>query len=241
MAGRSTITLPTMRTAGIIGGIGPESTIVYYRSFIRLYRERSGDDSYPSLIINSINLARIVAMFTANELPQVADYLVSELQRLADAGADCGIIAANTPHIVFNEVRSRSPIPLISIVEATCAEAQSRGWKKLGLFGTRFTMQANFYPEVFTPAGIALAIPNEKEQAYIHGKYMNELIHGILLPETEHGLLEIADRLRQQEEIEGLILGGTELPLIMRDGAGSIPFLDTMEIHVRALIDELER
>ncbi len=180
-------------------------------------------------------------MFMANDLPGVADYLVSELQRLADAGADSGIIAANTPHIVFNQVRRRSPIPLVSIVEATCAEAKSRGWKKLGLFGTRFTMQANFYPEVFSQEGIILAIPNEQEQAYIHDKYMNELVHGTLLPQTEQGLLAIANRLAEQEGIEGLILGGTELPLIMRDETGSVPFLDTMEIHVKALIDELEK
>jgi aspartate racemase len=230
-----------MKSAGIIGGIGPESTIVYYRSFIRLYRERTRDDSYPPLIVNSINLTRMVAMFTANDLAGVADYLVAELRRLADAGADCGIIAANTPHIVFNQVRSRSPIPLVSIVEATCAEAQSHGWKKLGLFGTQFTMQANFYPEVFAGAGIALAVPDEKDQAYIHDKYMSQLVHGILLPETEKGLLEIAARLKQEQGIEGLILGGTELPLIMRDGTGPVPFLDTMEIHVRALIAELLR
>jgi len=225
------------KIAGIIGGVGPESTIDYYRSILAVYRERTGDGSAPSLLIDSLNMKAMVALVSANELDRVADYLSEEIERLARAGAACALVAANTPHLVFDELRRRSPIPLISIVETTCAAAQALGLKKLGLFGARFTMQARFYPDVFAREGLAIVTPTLEEQAYIHDKYMNELVGGVFLDETRERLLEIADRMRERDQIDGLILGGTELPLILRDSAGcGIPFLDTTQIHVRALV-----
>ncbi len=229
-----------MKTAGIIGGIGPESTIEYYRQMVAAYRERKPDGSYPPIIINSIDLQKMLGLIAANELAEVTDYLVSEVQKLAKAGADCGLLAANTPHIVFDEIHRRSPIPLISIVEATCNAAKSLELKRLGLFGTRFTMHGQFYPGVFSKAGISLAIPNEGDQGYIHEKYMSELVNGIFLPETRERLLTMVDRLKESEGIQGLILGGTDLPPIFRDSTTrGIPFLDTTRIHVKAIVAEL--
>ena len=118
-----------------------------------------------------------------------------------------GALSANTPHVVFDEIRRRSPIPLISIVEATSAAAKALGMKRLGLFGTRFTMQGRFYSDVFSREGMALVVPPADDQAYIHDKYMNELVKGVFLPETRHRLLSILDRLKEREGIEGLILG----------------------------------
>src|SRR6266480_4212027 len=115
-----------MRTLGIIGGLGPESTIDYYRRIIALYRERTGDGSYPQFIINSINMKKGLDFMSANDQTGMADYLVEEICKLARAGAAFGLISANTPHIVFKEVASKSPIPLISIVEVTCAAAKAR-------------------------------------------------------------------------------------------------------------------
>ena len=229
-----------MKTAGIIGGIGPASTIEYYRLIVALYRERKPDGSYPHLIINSIDLDRMRRMIEVNLLSDVTEYLLSEVRRLGDAGADFGALAANTPHMVFDALRRRSPVPLISIVEVTCQAAQAAGMKRLGLFGTRFTMNGRFYPEVFAPAGIALVVPGASEQDYIHDKYMNELVHDILLPTTRQGMLAIVERLRVEEHIEGLILGGTELPLLLGDvkDAG-IPFLDTTRLHVEQIVTRM--
>src|SRR5713226_8022211 len=126
-----------MKTVGIIGGIGPESTIEYYRGIIAVYRERQTDGSYPLMILNSINLTLMVGWITANELDKAADYLVAGLEKLARAGVDFGVIAAGTPHIVFDRVRARSPIPLISIVEATCEAAARLNLKRIALFGDR--------------------------------------------------------------------------------------------------------
>ncbi len=229
-----------MKTVGIIGGIGPESTIEYYRLVIASYREEIQDGSYPSIIINSIDLKKMLTLIEANKFTKVIEYLIDEMQRLARAGADFGLLAANTPHVVFDELRRQSPLPLLSIVEATYEAAKDLGLKKLGLFGTRFTMQGRFYPEAFSREGIQLVVPAEDEQDYIHDKYMNELIKGMVLPETREHLLTIVDRMKERDGIGGLILGGTELPLILRDDMSrGIPFLDTTQIHVKAIVAQL--
>ena len=228
-----------MKTIGIVGGTGPESTIDYYRLIIAAYRERVTDGSYPPLIINSIDLKKVSDFLAANELAGLAELLVREVQTLVRAGAEIGLIAANTPHIVFDEVACQSPIPLVSIVEATCEAAKTLGLKRLGLFGTRYTMQGRFYPDVFSRADITLVTPGADEQAYIHEKYMGELVLGIFLDETREGLLAIIERMRKREAIEGVILAGTELPLILREvTAGGIPFLDTARIHVKAIVEQ---
>jgi aspartate racemase len=228
-----------MKRIGIIGGLGPASTIEYYRLIIASYAERRPDGSYPPIIINSIDLKKVLDLVGANELAKLAEYLLSEIQRLAQAGAGCGLIAANTPHIVFDQVRRQSPIPLISIVEATCETAKALGLRKLGLFGARFTMQGRFYPDVFSKEGIALAVPDENDQGFIHHIYFNELVKGVVLPETRERLLTIVDRLKERDGIQGLVLGGTELSLILRDATvRNIPVLDTTKIHVKAIVAE---
>lgn len=229
-----------MKTLGIIGGLGPESTIDYYGRIIELYRDRIGDGSYPHFIINSINLKKGLDFMEANNLSGMTDYLVEEIGKLARAGATFGLISANTPHIVFEEVASKSPIPLISIVEATCTAAKARKLKRLALFGTRYTMQAAFYPKVFSRVGIELFMPDPEEQAYIHDKYLNELVSGKFLPETRAGLLAIVDCIRAKHDINGVILAGTELPLILHNSEHKgIPFLDTTEIHCEAAVTEM--
>lgn len=229
-----------MKMAGIIGGIGPESTIEYYHSIVASYREQRADGSYPPIIINSIDLKKMLDLIGADRLPEVTKYLAAEIQKLAQSGADFGALAANTPHVVFDDLRRQSSIPLISIVEVTCQAARSQGLKRVGIFGTRFTMQGRFYPDVFNQAGITLIAPTPEEQAYIHDKYLSELVNGIFLPETRAGLLAIAKRLEAQEEIESLILGGTELPLILQEGKGNgLSFLDTTKLHVAAIVSHL--
>jgi aspartate racemase len=227
-----------MKTIGMIGGIGPESTIDYYKRLLAGAQERNPGGPALAIIINSIDLQKGLALLGANQLDELTEYLVPEIERLARAGADFGFLAANSPHIVFDDISPRSPIPLLSIVQATCIEAKRRGFKMLGLFGTRFTMQGRFYPETFSRAGLELVVPRAEERDYIHDKYLNELIPGQFLPQTRDGLTAIAQRMRDQEGIEALILGGTELPLILTDSnAVGVPFLDTTQIHVEAILE----
>src|ERR1700737_1834367 len=143
-----------MRTVGMIGGLGPESTIDYYRSIIARFRTRKPDAGYPHVIINSLDVDKGIAMLDAGRLDSLADYLGAGVDLLVRAGADFGFIAANTPHLVFDEVQRGSAIPLLSIVRATCNHARALGLKKVGLFGTGFTMRASFYSEEFQRAGI---------------------------------------------------------------------------------------
>ena len=239
-----------MKTLGIIGGLGPESTLDYYQRIIALFRERTGDRHYPEFVIVSVDLRKGLDFMDANDLSGMANYLLQGIDKLACAGAGFGIISANTPHIVFDEVAPKSPIPLISIVEATRAAAKARNLKRLALFGTRYTMQANFYPKVFAREGIELLVPDIQDQDYIHEKYFSELVPGKFLPETRAGLLAIVDRMKTTSDppsqnygeagIDGVILAGTELPLILRDPIHhGIPFLDTTKIHVEAAVAEM--
>ncbi len=229
-----------MKTVGLIGGVGPESTIEYYRFIIEAYRAKTNNDTYPSIIINSVDVNKYVALATANQFGTFANELVIEIERLARAGADFGALAANTPHIVFDELQRRSGIPLVSIVEATCDEARDLGLKRVALLGTRFTMRGGFYQDVFGRAGIDLIVPNEEEQNYIHEKYIGELLKNIFADDTRSGLLAIIDKLRERDAIEAAILGGTELPLILRDaGPDDVKFLDTTKIHVEKIVERL--
>jgi aspartate racemase len=159
---------------------------------------------------------------------------------LADAGADFAIISANTPHLAFDEVCRRSPIPLISIVEAAAQATKTKGLNKVGLMGTRFTMKARLFPDVFARHGIQIVVPNEEEQAAVHDIYMNELVNGIVRDESRQCVLSIAERMKKEDRIEGLLLGGTELALIIKSLDGTrLELLDTMKIQVEAAINEM--
>src|SRR5215211_8887279 len=144
-----------MKTLGLIGGTGPESTIDYYRLLTAQYREKA-DGASPPVIINSVDLKRMIGWMGAGELNKVVDYLAGEFEKLQRAGVDFAALTANTPHIVFDELQQRTTLPLISIVEATCERAQSLGFKSVALFGTRYTMEAPFYPSVFSRTDIEL-------------------------------------------------------------------------------------
>jgi aspartate racemase len=228
-----------LKTLGIIGGIAPGSTVDYYRLLIDGYREQRGDGSYPSILINSIDLQRMLDMVGRGQLTELTEYLLHEVGRLAGAGADFGLMASNTPHIVFNELAQASPIPLLSIVEAASDVAQGLGLRTIGLLGTRFTMEGRFYPEVFARRGITVLAPRPDDQEYIHDRYMRELIPGDFRPETRAAFLAIVEGL-EQEGAEGVLLAGTELPLLLRGSVDcAIPLLDTTRIHVDRAVTEL--
>ena len=229
-----------MKTAGMIGGLGPESTIDYYRSILARFRERRREAGYPQLIINSLDVDKGIAMVSHGQLDELVEYLSGAVEALARAGAGFAFMAANTPHLVFDEVEGRSPIPLLSIVRVTADHARARRVKKAGLMGTGFTMRAKFYPEAFSQAGISLVVPKEAETEFIHEKYIGELLQNQFLPQTRDQIMSIVRRMKSEDGVEAVVLAGTELPLLLRDSADpDIPFLDTTVIHVEAVVDEL--
>lgn len=229
-----------MKTLGIIGGTGPESTVEYYQRLVAAHRRRDSSGRPPSLIINSVDNTRLIDAFTANDLGRAADYLAPEIERLVRAGADFALIAANTPHLIFDELQRRSAIPLLSIVEAAADAAAHADLHRLALFGTRFTMQSPMFADAFARRGLTIVVPNADEQAFIHEKYMGELFYGTINAETRAALLEIVAKMKTRDAVDGLILGGTELSLIIREAiAAGLPVLDTTQIHVEAAVERL--
>lgn len=229
-----------MKTLGIVGGIGPESTIEYYRFILDGYRARVTDGSAPHLIIDSLDVNRAIAMLDTNDLGGLADYTSASVERLTRAGTEVALIAANTLHIVFDKIEQRASIPMISIVRATCDRARALGLKRLVLLGTGFTMCARFYPDVFAPAGLELVTPTEPEQALIHEKYIHELLKNKFEVATRAAIIGIIERIRRDEGIEAVILAGTELPLLLRGAEPTgIRFLDTTMVHVTAAVDAI--
>jgi aspartate racemase len=229
-----------MKTLGIVGGIAPESTVDYYRGIVSLYRERLGDGSYPSIIINSIDLQKLLGFIGGGNLAEAARYLLAEVARLAKAGADFCLFASNTPHLIFDDLERGSPLPLISIVEAAGDAASALGLEKVALLGTRFTMQGGFYQKIFARRRIEVVVPGPEEQEYVHDHYLAELVNGIIRDETRQRIAAIMERMKKQERIQAVILGGTELPLLFRDGPQpDIRLLDTTKIHVERAVAHL--
>jgi|WetSurMetagenome_2_1015567.scaffolds.fasta_scaffold57133_2 aspartate racemase len=223
---------------GIIGGIAPPSTIDYYQRIIAGFQEKDDTRHYPSILINSIDMTRMLDLVARKEYDTLVDYLSDEIQRLKNGGADFAAMASNTPHIVFERLRKKSVLPLVSIVEAALTEAKKYGCKKLGLFGTKSTMQGGFYQEGFFKEGMEIIVPSLESQEYIHDKYMNELVKGVFLEETKNAFKEIVHKMREQNNIEGLILGGTELPFILKEEDFSdFKLFNTTEIHVNCILE----
>jgi aspartate racemase len=227
-----------MAKIGMIGGTGPESTVDYYKRLINLYQQKTNEESYPEIVITSIDMTAMLKLVEEKSWDALVKMLSDEAAALSRAGATFAFLAANTPHIVFERVQKQSPIPLVSIVEATRRRAESLGLKKLGLTGTYFTMQSRYYQDEFDKSKISLVLPTQEEQQYIRDKLMGEIEKGVLLDSTRDGLLKIAKRMVIEDSIQGLILGCTELPLILTKDEYGIPFLNTTEIHVESIMDK---
>ncbi len=227
-----------MAIAGIVGGLGPESTIDYYRRILEAWK-REDPSSAPSMVIDSLDVQRGLHL-VQNDRAGLVEYLVGSLRRLAGAGVDFIAISANTPHIVFDQLAARSPVPLLSIVEVCADEARRRGLRRLALLGTRFTMEAPFYPEVFALRGIAVVPPASADRAWIHERYIGELLEGDFRDETRREFIGLVGRMRSAERIDGVILAGTELPLLLRGPVvADLPALDTTALHVAAIVARL--
>lgn len=229
-----------MKKIGLIGGVGPESSIEYYRLIIKRFQSKLNTKDYPELTIHSINMTEMLSYVFNNQLDKLVDFLVDRIKTLELSEVDYGAIASNTPHIVFDKLAERTTIPLISIVEETCKVISTKKLKRVGLLGTKSTMINGFYNRVAERFGIDILIPDSDSQDYIHDKYMSELVFNIILPDTKQQLIEIVKELKEKELIQGLILGGTELPLILKQSDFSdIEIFDTTQIHVESIVTKM--
>ena len=229
-----------MTTVGLVGGLGPESTIDYYRRILVAW-EREEPATSPSIVIDSLDVGRALRLVEADR-PALVEYLLESLRRLAGAGADFAAMTANTPHVVFDELAARAPLPLVSIVEVCAEEARRRGLRRLALLGTRFTMEGAFYPEVCARHGVTVVAPDEADRVWVHERYVGQLLRVDFRDETRRALVALVERLRNEAGVDGVILGGTELPLLLRSSVvAELPALDTTALHVEAIVRRLRR
>jgi aspartate racemase len=227
-----------MTTIGLVGGLGPESTIDYYRRILDGWAKHDPTSS-PSIVIDSLD-STLALRFAAQDRAAFADYLLGSIRRLIGAGVDFIAMTANTPHMVFDELAAAASVPLLSIVEVCAAEAERRGLRRLLLLGTRFTMEADFYPTVFARFGIDVVAPDEAERAWVHARYVDELLKGDFRDATRGEVVALIRHLRDRDRVDGIILGGTELPLLLRAPMiADLPVLDTTALHVAAIVNRL--
>lgn len=229
-----------MTSVGLVGGLGPESTIDYYRRIIDGWR-RHDPSTTPAIVIDSLDPNR--ALYLAQtDVDAMFDYILASVRRLVAAGVDFIAITANTPHLVYDELAAVSSRPMISIVEVCAEEARRRNIRRPLLLGTKFTMQAPFYLAVCGRFGIQVVVPDETDRNWAHERYVEELLKGDFRDETRRSFVALIDRLRESEGIDGVILGGTELPLLLRaPTVAGLPLLDTTELHVNAIVERLRR
>jgi len=226
-----------MKKIGIIGGLGPESTVDYYKEIISAFNTKYSDLAYPEIILYSANINEFMGLVNEKKWQIISEWLINKIFAIHEAGAEFAAIASNTPHIVFDEIKTKSPIPLLSIVEETCNKAKVMGLKKVGLIGTKLTMENDFYKKPFISKGISVVIPSEEEQQLINDKLFSEIELGIFKDSTRDKFLTIVKRMVDENEIDSLILGCTELPLILTENRYGIPFLNTSDIHCESIIN----
>ena len=225
-----------MRKLGLIGGTGPESTVPYYRGIVYGVRERTG--AFPPLAIESVDVFRVLDFCGRRDYGGLLAYLLRAVESLAAAGAERAALTGNTPHIVFPELQARSPIPLVSMPEAACLEAERLGMKRLLLLGTRFTMEEDFFKRPFWDRGMEILIPDPAERLWLDGRISGELELGVVRPETQAAVDELLRRW-QGLGADAAILGCTELPLLYENRPAPLPLLDTMAAHIRTLIAQI--
>jgi aspartate racemase len=220
------------KVIGILGGISPESTLVYYDRIVKTYYERHGDYYYPEILIFSLDFQRFTDFEDGRDRDGYVRYIMRGIEGLQSGGADFIIMAANSPHAVYEEVQRLARIPLLSIVEITAKFAHSQGLRTLLLMGIKFTMQATFYQAVGEKHGLKVIVPGNDDQDEINRIIFEELTIGVFTEESKQKLLRIG----ANYVVDGIILGCTELPLILKQSDTPVPLLDTVELHIKAAL-----
>lgn len=225
-----------MRRIGMIGGFSPESTVGYYQSIVERITTRAKDEGYPEIVINSMDIVKLFALIESGRRAELIDWLTEGVRALERAGAEFAFISANTPHIVFDEVSSRVSIPMISIVEAARDHCARIGLESLGLLGTKFTMESDFFQRAFAKNGIKIYVPDREDRDYIQGKYLSEIEVGVYDDGTRKAFQGIIERMATERSLDGVILGCTEFPMLLAEEDLGIPFVDTTRIHIESIV-----
>jgi aspartate racemase len=224
-----------MKKIGIIGGIGPESTLDYYRGIIDAFKPEYERSGYPEIIIDSLDLRSTVSLMDG-KWDELVSLFAERFERLRFAGADFGVIASNSPHRVFDAIKHGTRLPLLSIVDETCRNISKKGMTSVCLLGTASTMRSGFYAAALAERGIRASVPEEEEIDYIQEKLFTEIELGVIKDATREELVRIIGRVHSRTPVEGVILGCTELPLILRPGDFPFDCINTTAIHVEGIV-----
>lgn len=226
-----------MNKIGLIGGTGPESTLIYYKEFIYGVQRKVGSSYFPNLTIESLSVFDVLKFCEEKNYKGLTEYLLTGINNLAAAGVKYAALTGITPHIVFDRLQALSPIPLVSIIDTACEFSEKRGYKRVMLLGTYPTMTGSFFQNVFSKVGIETVTPDEEEMQYIGEKIESELELGIINPDTRKKFLSIAEKSVCGKKAEAIVLGCTELPLIFAETKLSVPYIDVMRVHIDKLTD----
>jgi aspartate racemase len=224
-----------MKRIGIVGGLSPESTIYYYKYITHRYTQQFGDYGYPHIIIYSVTFQDFVDWGKADDWKAIEDNLSDALLALEKTGADFAIIATNTMHYLYDSLVERTNIPILNLLEAVSEHAEKLGIKKLGLLGTKFTMTHGFYPNALSKVGVETIVPDSEDQKVVNDIIFHELTKGIITGESKDRYLKIIKKL-VDKKAEGVILGCTEIPLLIKQEDLKIHVLDSSEIHAEAAL-----
>ena len=228
------------RILGIVGGVGPESTLDYYRRLVDGFHARHGVDDHPAMLINSLASGPLIKALVAGDFEPVERAVKTAIEQLAAGGAGLAIIASVATHSVFEAVAPNAPLPMLSIVDATRRVAASQNLRRPALFAPRVTTEGAFFSRSFEQAGIELLRPAEPELAWINEIYLGELVRGIFREDTRARLIEILAELQRSSGADSVILGGTELSIILPEPTYlGLPVLNAAAIHVEAALDWL--
>lgn len=226
-----------MKKIGLVGGTGPESTIMYYKELNSKIDEATCCKSMPEIVIESVNFRKAWELVSAEKYKELADYISEKVNCLAESGAEIIALTAVTMHIVFDEIENNTNISLVSIPKAVCSEIVEKGYNKVGLLGTIFTMEHDFMKKDLLYAGVDVIVPDKSDREIIAKRIYEELEVGIVKESTLQEFNEIIKKMKDMYGIEAIILGCTELPLLLNDENCLLPCLDSAAIHIKKLVE----
>jgi len=224
-----------MKTIGIIGGMSPESTVEYYQYLTHTYTYRYGDHAYPPIIMYSVSFQDYIDWPSAGQWEQVGKGLGEVARKLQSAGADFIVIATNTMHKVVSDIQAAVDIPVLNLLDVVADAIAAQGMTKVGLLGTIFTMEDSFYPEALAARGIHVITPEKADRETVNRVVYLELVNGTLRRESRAEYVRIINDM-QAQGAQGIILGCTEIPLLIKPTDVDLPLFDTTILHAEAAL-----
>lgn len=230
-----------MKHIGLIGGLSPESTVSYYQLICAGFNKQAGGLNFPTITIRSVNLQQLVELFNADRWDEVASHMLAAISDLQRSGAEFAAITANTPHNAYDQISARASVPVLSIMDATVQAIEKDGLSRVGLLGTKATMEYGFFQRVFARHRIETLVPEGAERQFINQVIWKELSHGEIMEQSKVRYLQSVEKLIRAGA-QGIVLGCTEIPLLIRPSDISVPCYDTTAIHAAAILEHaLER